>query len=170
MTEVMSVYVMDPNTGEETHYPSVSKAAEAIGVTARSVRSAVQYGYKCRGYICRKGEPVKYEQSGCVRRPIRPNICFDCKNACGKCSWSAVDPVTGKVKFEPVPGWTAEKVTLNLGHICKGTKFVETYHITACPLFEHDEPRKTNNLELTYTESEDFKGLAGYLVKRWEHG
>ena len=42
------------------------------------------------------------------------NICFDCENACGNCSWSAVG-MDGKLLFEPVPGWTAEKVTINLG-------------------------------------------------------
>lgn len=63
------------------------------------------------------------------------NICFHCKNACGGCSWSAVDPVTERVRFEPVPGWTAEEVpwrrTAGKGRWKTGT----TYHITACPQF-----------------------------------
>ena len=60
------------------------------------------------------------------------NICFTCENACGKCPWSAVDQKTGHVKFDPVPGWTAEKVLLRVGK--KGT--TETYHITECPLYK----------------------------------
>ena len=69
----------------------------------------------------------------------KTNICIDCQNACGGCSWSEVDPETEKVRFEPVPGWTAEKVLLK--GISKKSKHqvLETYHITACPLFVPDE-------------------------------
>lgn len=63
------------------------------------------------------------------------NICFDCKKSCGGCSWSAFDPVTGKPRFEPVPGWTAEPVYLNLGRRHSKNIFYNTYHITACPEF-----------------------------------
>lgn len=34
------------------------------------------------------------------------NICFDCANACGGCSWSELDAETGLPRFAPVPGWT----------------------------------------------------------------
>lgn len=79
------------------------------------------------------------------------NICFDCQNACGGCPWTAVDPKTEKVKFEPVPGWTAEKVLLNVANYGQDKKrVVETYHITACPLFTKDERKRTesDNLEV----------------------
>ena len=68
-----------------------------------------------------------------------PNICFDCKKACGDCSWSEVDPNTRKVRYEPVPGWTAEKVFLNVGYSGYQRRLIETYCITACPEFEKDE-------------------------------
>lgn len=61
----------------------------------------------------------------------KSNICFDCKNACGKCSWSGLDPVTKKPAFKPVEGWTAEKVYINFGK----NYHTETYRITACPQF-----------------------------------
>lgn len=66
----------------------------------------------------------------------KTNICFDCKNACGRCPWSRYDPEKKRTAFEPVPGWTAEKVPfLSKGERNKrGHDF--TYHITACPLFE----------------------------------
>lgn len=38
----------------------------------------------------------------------RTNICFDCQNACGGCCWSEIDPITGKPRFQPVPGWKAK--------------------------------------------------------------
>ena len=165
MSKTSSVYVTDPKTGKETYYPSITLAAEALGVSPKTVSNAIRYGYKCRGHRCRYcgGNEKKHVSA-------RPNICFDCKNACGACSWSAVDPATGKVKFEPVPGWTAEKVILNAGWSNGKPYFTETYHIKACPLFDKDKPRISNNDELTETESRDFVGIARYLVKRWDRG
>ena len=65
----------------------------------------------------------------------RGNICFDCANACGGCPWTAVDPVTNKIRFEPVPGWTAKKRTFVVGRNRGGRKtWVETYAIENCPL------------------------------------
>lgn len=97
----------------------------------------------------------KYKTQG------RTNICFDCQKACGGCSWSAIDPVTLKPMFEPVPGWTAEKVVLQTGH--SGTKayFVKTYHITGCPEFVPDVKRKSACAELT---EEQF----AILLKQWQ--
>lgn len=64
-----------------------------------------------------------------LERIIGTNICFDCENACGGCSWAK--------KYEPVPGWTAEKCHLPVNNF-GGVQFVETYHITACPEFIPD--------------------------------
>ena len=63
------------------------------------------------------------------------NICIDCKNALGGCSWSEIDVNTRKVRFKPVPGWTAEKTTIGNHQNGKWRKAIETYHITACPQF-----------------------------------
>lgn len=81
------------------------------------------------------------------------NICFDCQNACGGCSWSAVGDY-GKLLFEPVPGWTAEPTSF----IVDG-RVVNTYHITACPQFKPDPPRErrfADYLALTEEESRWF--------------
>lgn len=84
--------------------------------------------------------------SGNVVSPMKKgNICFDCDNACGDCSWSAVDPDTGKLRFEPVPGWTATPVKLNMG---KG-RIHDTYHITACPQFRNSGVRKQPKVAMT---------------------
>lgn len=73
----------------------------------------------------------------------RTNICFDCQRACGRCSWSACHPVTGKPLFLPIPGWTAKPSKLySAGGKARRTSELWTYHITACPLFQRDEPRK----------------------------
>lgn len=70
----------------------------------------------------------------------KANICFRCQKACGRCSWSGIDPVTKKPRFEPVPGWTAKKVLLKSWSNHSKSKYIETYHITACPEFEPDMP------------------------------
>lgn len=71
------------------------------------------------------------------------NICINCQNACGGCSWSELDPDTRKPRFEPVPGWTAKPVLLHVATLKKEPIIVETYHITACPQFIPDWERKT---------------------------
>lgn len=72
------------------------------------------------------------------KNPNKTNICFDCARACGGCPWSEIDPETGKVRFEPVPGWTATPTTIKNWHSSDGSTVAETYHITACPLFTKD--------------------------------
>ena len=86
------------------------------------------------------------------------NICFDCQRACGGCSWSAIGDY-GRPRFEPVPGWTAEPTSFNI----EG-RVVNTYHITACPQFKPDPPRKkraADYLTLTEEESQDFLDRRG---------
>ena len=87
----------------------------------------------------------------------RTNICFDCDNACGGCSWSAAG-MDGKLLFEPVPGWTAEKVTLNWR---KG-KNDFTYHITACPQFSNTGRKKKPKATMTL---EQVEYMIGRLLK-----
>lgn len=69
------------------------------------------------------------------------NICFDCKKSTGGCSWSALDPDTLRPMFKPVEGWTAKPIIMDLGISYGKRRTTPTYHITACPLFEPDEPR-----------------------------
>lgn len=64
-----------------------------------------------------------------LKRIVGVNICFDCKKACGGCSWSK--------DFEPVPGWIAEECYIPIVED-NLTCHIETYHITACPQFEPD--------------------------------
>ena len=60
-------------------------------------------------------------------------LCWDCKNACGKCSWSQ--------SFIPVAGWVAEKTIINTQGT-NGTnkkhfnRTISSYDIKACPLFQ----------------------------------
>lgn len=99
----------------------------------------------------------------------RANICIDCKKACGGCSWSARDPVTGKLLWQPVPGWTAEEVPLMLYQSRKGyTRMETTYKITACPEFERDERQcYSDSRELSKEESDHFLADIRRILRRW---
>ena len=100
----------------------------------------------------------------------KANICIDCKKACGKCSWSACDPVTGRLLFEPVPGWTAEPVLQNIGHHKNKMRKQLTYSITACPLFEPEAPRKQNYRELSEAENKWFLENVERILREWDDG
>lgn len=95
---------------------------------------------RSKRYYERAGKRVD-EKSGCgvLSTQNRANICIDCKNALGGCSWTAVD-FTKKghpIKFEPIPGWDAVPVKrYENGHAIK------TYSIRSCPQFVPDEKRK----------------------------
>lgn len=90
------------------------------------------------------------------------NICFNCKKACGGCSWSELDETTGEVRFEPVDGWDAEKINFDVGG-----KVIETYRIKGCPQFERDEPRSHTIGEIS---DDDFRTLLAVWKWRDEHG
>lgn len=80
---------------------------------------------------------MKYNRQGFVGNLQGcSNICFTCEKACGGCSWSEIDTTTGKVRFEPVPGWTARKVKLRIYGKGKSSFYTDTYHIIDCPLYE----------------------------------
>ena len=97
------------------------------------------------------------------------NICFDCQNACGRCSWTEINPDTKRPRFEPVPGWTAKPVLLNVGGMRDRARLIETYHVTQCPQFIPDGQRKTDGRELTEQQSKHFiENLNSYL-RRWNN-
>ena len=57
-------------------------------------------------------------------------LCLSCGRCYGDCPWSERDPETKRIKFQPVPGWTAE-ATWKRG--CGAS-----YHVVACPLYVSD--------------------------------
>lgn len=69
------------------------------------------------------------------------NICFDCKKACGGCSWSEWDTAEKRPRFEPIKGWKAIKVPYFAG-AGRGAKIDSTYYITECPEFDPEEDYK----------------------------
>lgn len=57
--------------------------------------------------------------------------CWTCEKATGGCSWTAIDQETGKVMFQPVPGWDA---TPTRRRLC-GKTIMESYDIHDCPQY-----------------------------------
>lgn len=75
---------------------------------------------------------AKIPSCGCqkMHRRRREQLCWQCRhgtNPENRCPWTAVDYERMQPRFEPVPGWTAERIKYN---------GAETYTIKACPLFE----------------------------------
>lgn len=60
--------------------------------------------------------------------------CWTCENATGKCSWTEFDSETGKIKFQPVPGWDAKPTRRRL---C-GKTIMESYEVRDCPQYVPD--------------------------------
>ena len=94
------------------------------------------------------------------------NICWDCENACGGCVWSEIDPETRKPRFEPVPGWTAEEVYINVS----GRKNVKSYHITDCPQFAPDRGKHKKKRMTAVDEEALIDNLAFFFRRLNEVG
>lgn len=82
---------------------------------------------KCRYTLSqlKRCEKAGYKYKNKKRWSDQP--CWDCKNACGGCSWSR--------NFTPVNGWVAEPTTITYktGDILHTT---DTYKIFECPEFK----------------------------------
>ena len=53
------------------------------------------------------------------------------------CPWCEYDEMAHRVRFEPVPGWTAEKQVRAHG--------MTSYTVIRCPLYLEDEEREIQN-------------------------
>ena len=80
---------------------------------------------KCRYTLSqlKRCEKAGYEYKNNKRWNEQP--CWDCKNACGGCSWSK--------NFTPVNGWVVEKVPFKSGLLDNSNDY--TYKIFECPEF-----------------------------------
>ena len=69
----------------------------------------------------------------------KQTLCWSCKNACGKCPWSACDKETRELKWQPVEGWHAirTRVLMHTKSDHRRKKHYETsYCVLACPQYE----------------------------------
>lgn len=65
-------------------------------------------------------------------------LCESCQKYAGGCSWTEVDPDTGRVRFIPVPGWDATQVYKGANGRSKG---YWTYAIRKCPEYVREQQR-----------------------------
>lgn len=65
-----------------------------------------------------------------VKEKAEGTLCWKCKKAYGKCSWSK--------KFKPVKGWEAKRCIINNGTCSDGKSRLEvvSYMVKSCPEFE----------------------------------
>lgn len=156
------VILTSVQTGEVTVCESLKEAGRFLDCGSSQIHLAIQRGGTCHGHYVRKG---RERTRG--NKKTQTNICFDCKKACGGCSWSELNPDTGKPRFEPVPGWTAEKTVLRTGTDMHGVQKIETYAISACPLFEEDEPRKVDYRQLSELQNAEFAKNIDRILRKW---
>lgn len=64
----------------------------------------------------------------------KASICFDCRKACGDCSWSGRDPKTMQLMWKPIDGWVAERVMFPPS----GKYRKPSWRVIKCPEFEPD--------------------------------
>ena len=55
-------------------------------------------------------------------------ICWSCKNACGKCSWSS--------NFTPIDGWVAKPTKIKTDYATDGS--IISYIVLDCPQYNKD--------------------------------
>jgi hypothetical protein len=156
------VILTNVETGKQTVFETLKEAAQFLGCGSSQIVLAEKRNGICHGYSVRYGR-VRIRGS----KKTQTNICFDCKKACGGCSWSEINPETRKPRFEPVPGWTAEKAILRTGTDMHGIQKIETYAISACPLFEEDEPRKVDYRQLSELQNAEFTKNIDRILRKW---
>lgn len=110
-------------TGEQHKFNQLLDVEHFLCRSREYVRSCIKNGFNCLDDKKNKYDvlvtglkPHKYKNH------IQP--CCTCKNAYGGCEWSA--------RFEPVPGWMAEKTILDSG----AERYCESYRIDYCPKYE----------------------------------
>lgn len=61
-------------------------------------------------------------------KDYKSTICWECRNAYGRCSWSK--------DFTPVDGWSAEPTEIK--GVGRNTTTTNSYIVKSCPLFKED--------------------------------
>ena len=68
-------------------------------------------------------------------------LCWKCSKAYGDCEWTEIDPETGRVRFDDVPGWTVERKCVKTKNHGKTVSYDRTT-VIKCPKFEPDRTIK----------------------------
>ena len=123
----------------EKFFDNLSFADMYLGQAPGYVARRAGRGEKCHDYNHKRVFSVRifaansFEEMQIMNSKYHSQqLCWDCKNACGRCSWSQ--------SFTPVRGWVAEATTINTQVTGRNQKHynitMDSYDIKECPLFE----------------------------------
>ena len=79
-------------------------------------------------------ERLGFQMSKNPDRRKSDTLCWDCKKACGYCSWSQ--------DFVPVPGWEAIIVPPRGAQMTVKCKSIPDYRVLSCPEFSMEKRRR----------------------------
>lgn len=122
-----SCNLIDPNTGEKLYFGTMGDAEAFLGRKPGYMHGLKRFGRPAISKKTHKKYKVEYGElrSFDIDCDGHSNtLCWDCKNASGRCSWSQ--------SFTPVEGWQARKTHVN-GNVGDG----QSYLVEMCPLFAY---------------------------------
>ena len=111
-------------------------AGNALGRVAQKYAVSMEAVLEAAAKIPRQRVRAKLPRKGGANVITQTNICMECAKACGGCSWTAVAADGKTLLWQPVEGWTATPVKINVRAEGGKVREIDSYHITACPEFE----------------------------------
>lgn len=111
-------------------------AGNALGRVAQKYAVSMEAVLEAAAKIPRQRVRAKMPRKGGANVITQTNICMECAKACGGCSWTAVAADGKTLLWQPVEGWTAAPVKINVRAEGGKVREIDSYHITACPEFE----------------------------------
>ena len=134
MPKIRAVTLTDIETGEKFQFRRVVDADTFIGRYCGFIRKKNDAGINIidgnngKRYRCKLSAPkiVPVDRSNFQ---YKRQLCWDCKRACGGCSWSR--------NFTPIAGWDAEETTICVQNRSEGR--ISSFYIRDCPQFIREE-------------------------------
>lgn len=111
-------------------------AGNELGRVAQKYAVSMEAVLEAAAKIPRQRVRAKLPRKGGANVITQTNICMECAKACGGCSWTAVAADGTTLLWQPVEGWTATPVKINVKAEGGKVREIDSYHITACPEFE----------------------------------
>ena len=131
MANIREVELTNIVNGKKTVCRNIRHAESVLGRSTCYIRNRIKHnehivdkdGNVFRGKLLNVEFCSKPSSDG---KQTRPQLCWKCKKACGKCSWSR--------SFVPVAGWTAKETKIHNNQ----TNIISTYLIIDCPQFDEE--------------------------------
>jgi len=136
MSDIRRCILINVRTQKKRKFDSVGFAELFLGqkpgyISRRVTRGEKIWDYRHRqAYEAKIMTPQEWETESNAGKIRSMQLCWNCKHACGGCSWSR--------NFTPVEGWTAAPTVINVERTRRGKPFVRSiasYDIQSCPQF-----------------------------------